>query len=78
VAPRLRVALDIVVPPQDPFSEISEKYVTTNLRLSEENHERLARLAADMGVSRNDAVNVLIREADRRDALTASGKEKTS
>jgi len=57
---------------------MSEKYVTTNLRLSEENHERLARLAADMGVSRNDAVNVLIREADRRDALTASGKEKTS
>ncbi|HTE66426.1 MAG TPA: toxin-antitoxin system HicB family antitoxin [Candidatus Binatia bacterium] len=57
---------------------MSEKCVTTNLRLSEENHERLARLAADMGVSRNDAVSVLIREADRRDALTASGKEKTS
>ena len=78
MAPRLRVALDIVVPTQYPISEMSEKYVTTNLRLSEENHERLARLAADMGVSRNDAVNVLIREADRRDALTASGKEKTS
>jgi hypothetical protein len=42
---------------------MSEARVQTGLRLSAENHRRLAHLAADLGISQNAAMNALVAAA---------------
>jgi hypothetical protein len=51
---------------------MSGKPYSLLVRLTEANRDRLSELAADLGVSKNDAVNTLLSIAADTGALTAS------
>jgi hypothetical protein len=51
---------------------MSDKSYNLLVRLTEANRDRLAELAADLGVSKNDAMNALLSIAADTGALTAS------